>query len=341
MKEPFNLSRATKTICDADQLQRFGGAQRLVFAVVHRTLSEYHRWHNQSLTSSMRLLGVAVLLGVPVGFGLIAGVEFGLRPTLGDNTVYAVLGTASAAILVAVAIRLKASSKSVRFFSGSQIDRLKIGRLEVVFHSRPVRSLVFILALLMGMEVGVFWLLRDELNFAGPQGLSGSIVVAVDNMCYGVFFDLFELYRISLSDPIEHNTLSSSVFLGFRTAFDVVLVYFVYVVIVRSRMTQFISRFPAAEEPDVERLQWWIDRTVIDKAGWIRQFPDEIVFLMIVDRFLAGDASSVHDLAEQWPQIKVDQRVKDVFVSDGKVVFSSVPDEVEFEDPDDDQFEDR
>ena len=290
------LSAGLQTLVNSPELQDVPEGHRLLAALTWRTFSEYQRLGRQrailryATSFCLWVLSGALLVGASATGGSFVGM----------NPAVAATAVAVFTILVASLFRIQVGSKYITVNQGKTVDRFIPGRLEGIFHPRAMRILVRLFGLLFGLELAVIHFGLAGMGLPERTGLGDQVLLAVDNFCYGALLDIFELYGISLTDPVEHTVFSGSVFLLFRTSFDVLLVFLIFVLLQRRGMQVMLDRFPGDEPVSVKALVKWLDRMLIDKEAWIRRFPDEIVFLMLVMNCLAGQDDTVRSIVAEW-----------------------------------------
>ena len=64
-----------------------------------------------------------------------------------------------------------------------------------------------------------------------------------------------------------------------------------------------------------ESLSEWIEQTCRIKHSWFQRYPDEFLFLMLVEEYLRGNEDLVRDLSHQFPGLDVRNEVRKLFVS--------------------------
>lgn len=296
------LSSGLQSLVNAPELQDVPEGHRLLTALTWRTFSEYQRRSRQrTFVRNTGLFFLWALIGI-----LVVGVSAKVIAPLADiDPAIPAAAIASMTILVAGLLRLRAGSKFIRVNSGTSLDRFVPGRLESIFHPRRMRMLVSLFGLLAGLELAVIHFGHAGMGLLERSGLADQFLLAIDNFCYGALLDIFELYEISLTDPVEHTAFSGTVFLLFRTSFDVLLVFLFFVLFQRRGMQPMLDRFPGDEPITIKALVKWIDRMLIDREAWIRRFPDEMVFLMLVMYCLDDKSDAVRTTAGEWPGLRV------------------------------------
>ena len=321
--ELAGYSRHIRRLFDGRPVASLAPERRLVFALIYRTLSVYTR---RGLRPGVVWLPLVLELvtGLLIGYLVVAMPALLFRMfqvARFDGALYAITAVT---LFAAYFTRYRVDTKSIAFSRGKIRDRFQLGRLERIFGPNVLKSLTRSVGLLFGLQTAVIQFTHDHLGLEGAASVGRSILLTLDNLFYGLLLDFCELYGIGLLDPVEHSWLSGTVFLFFRIGFDLMLVLIGYIVYQRVTMAGFLKNFPTSSEPSPAELSAWIEQTRIDKQAWIQHFSDEIIFLMVVDDYIRGDDIGVRQLGQQWPHLRVQPAVRQLFVDDaGKVVYSA------------------
>ena len=315
------FSSRIRKLCESRAAVALAPARRIVFALTYRTLDNYCR--RESRLRLLASLTVALIIGLTIGYAVIAIPAIALESPLGDNVDTALYGITAITLCAAYVTRVRVDTTSVSFSGAKPRDRLQIGRLERIFGPKSLASLVRFVGLLFGLQTAVIQFTHDHAGIEGAATLGRSMFLSIDNLMYGVLLDFCELYGLGLMDPIEHSWLSGTVFLCFRIGFDLMLVLIVIIFYQRATMSGFFKRFPTATEPNPEDLTEWIARKQADRESWIQHLSDELIFLMVAAEYIQGDDSDVRELGQQWPHLKVQPAVRNLFVDEsGELVYS-------------------
>lgn len=322
-RDSIKPSGALAALCNAPGLSEVARAPRLVAALSWATLQTYTRAVTQPVLQRLPGALVRIVAGSATGFAVITATFFAASAA-GLNVFEASCGVAGAVIVVATFMRVAAATGAVRLvIRQKSVQRFQIGRLESLLHPRRGQILILMIGLLLGLQFGIIHFNSETLDL-DDRSVAGQMLISVDNLCYGACLDLFELYGLSLTEPVEHTRNSAPVFLAFRTAFDVVVVFLVYLAIRRREMKAIVKRFPVHDGPDVALLVEWIDRMLIDRDAWQQQFPHEMAFLLMIQRYLEGNDAEFRETAADWPTLPIDDAVRDLFVSaDGAAMLTA------------------
>ena len=309
-----DFARRIQDLASSPDFRANSEGQQLVAALVWQTIFGYVQFGRRSKMITTFWCVFSFLVWCLVGYGLIVVAAFAAR-AIAAPVHWVCYGVAAASLVVAIFIRIRATSSWISFAPGHPISRLRLGRLESVFHPRRLRATIGLIGLLLGLELGVLQGASEHLGLADREELGDQTLIALDNLCYGALLDVFELYGLSLTDPVEHTPVSATVFLVFRTTSDVLIVFLLFVVFQRRSMRSLLDRFPD-ETANREALIAWLYRSLIDKAAWIRSFQDEILFLTVALKYLEGERETVSQIASDWPHLRIRGDVKQLFVSD-------------------------
>ncbi len=322
-----DCSSQVQKLADAEGFRDLNPAQRVVAALNWLVVSEYARCMREALLKRALILPGVFLLATACGFGIVFAAG-SLAEFCGMSVPHTCYGVSAVAVTFAIILRWRAGARRIVVSRARQklegqrrktslvIDSVRIGRLDSIFRPRRLQTGIGLLGLLFGLEVGVINAANEHLGFGDRDTIGDQTLIAIDNICYGALLDTFELYGISVTQPVEHTTASATVFLVFRTASDVLILFLIFVLIQRRRFKGIVARFPIRVEPGTEELVHWIDRLLIDKAGWMRRFPDEMLYLLLVQKFLEGKPMTMRQIAFDWPRLRLTPEVRMLFVDD-------------------------
>lgn len=309
---PPALSGLSRTLFDDPALAEIAAKPRLVLVLMWSTLHAYAMSYRQALHKRLGRYLLRFLAGSVIGFIVIA-ITQQVASVAGIDVLFASCAMSFVVIIAAAAMRRRASTNAIRMVVRKKcLQRFRIGQLESLLHPRRGRVLVLILGVMLGLEFGTFYFNSEALQLA-DRGLFGQLLLSIDNFCYGAFLDVFELYGLSLAPAVEHANGSANVFFLFRTAFDVVIVFLVYLAYRRYELRSVILRFPVHETPSVDLLVEWIDRTIIDTDSWQQQFPHEMSFLLIVQNYFEDEYLAIVEIAAEWPALRIEKDVRRLF----------------------------
>ena len=145
-------------------------------------------------------------------------------------------------------------------------------------------------------------------------GLSECFLLTLDNACYGLFLDTFEMYDLYWGQPLEHSWYSASVFFAFRLTFEGLAVLIGYSLFKRYRMRHLFRSVPRNER-NVRGMLKWIGDRLSDKDQWPNRYHDEFMFLLLCRAYINGDYEYIRRLTRDLPAMRVDESARQLFVS--------------------------
>src|SRR5262249_6714605 len=119
------------------------------------------------------------------------------------------------------------------------IDGLELGRLSTYCDITEVGVLMVVLLVLLGLQAGLLYGSLEHLGLPGARTLGGCWLLTLDNLCHGLFFDVFEMYDIHLGDKGEPSVFAASVIYAFRLAYDACIAVILYDLYQRYRLRAF------------------------------------------------------------------------------------------------------
>lgn len=285
----------------------------VVAALVWRTLRLFVEAGHQRVPAFVLLPGITAVTAA-VTFGVVLGVDAAL-----DLVAPADVGRAITTILALVVYVAAVSAvvpwrgHVVDLGSGPTVDRLRLGRFEVIFSNRSRTRAAVVLGLLFGLHLGLPMGAPAVVGLE-PIDPEGTAWLVADNVCHGWLFDVCELYDIRIGGPESYGTLAATVLLMFRLGFDLVLAVLVYSVFERRSAGSLLQRL--APEFDEHQFAVWLEDVLRSRAAWTRWFPDEALFLMLVRDYTEGRLDDVRETAISFPHLRVSDRLKGYFVDD-------------------------
>lgn len=289
--------------------------ERRVAVLAWLTLRTYADSYRQPVFLKLLLNVGRIFLGTLVGFLCIALAVQADR-LAGFSALQMSCAVSGVAFFAALVSGMVFSGRSVKLKGSRQQPlRLIIGRFESLLQ---LGRLLAVTGLLFGLSFAVIYFNSQSLGFARLD-FRQSLLIALDNFCHAAFLDVFELYGLKLTDPVQHSDVSAPVFLAFRTAIDFVILYAVYLVLRRRHLKSTLLRFPDDEQAGVKSLRDWIDRTIIDRQKWQLRYPEETTFLLMVLKYLDGDIRECRDISTEWPRLPLQTAVRNLFMGDDGV----------------------
>jgi hypothetical protein len=279
--------------------------EQSVLDLFNRALIDYRRFLRPSLSSQLwQYFGVPAaalivsycLLSLTVTIGNIA------LPAVTTVTVYFLTGIA---ITLAIAWRIRTAFAAISVSSRSRTARFRLGRMEDLLGPRAIMFPAVLLGTMFGIELALLDWGHRQTGLAASISFADSFAIATDNLLSGLLFDCCELFDIRFAEPPQHTSVSATLFLVFRTAFDLFVVYLIYVVVQRRQLARLVHEFGVTDENVYLAVDNWIDHVVRSPTTWIRSYPNEVVFFMVVREFLAGRFDDARSIAAEWPSLKI------------------------------------
>ena len=289
--------------------------QALVAGLIAQTIIAYQK---RSLSRQIRR-GFPWLFAGPLAACLVYGV------VAAGSWIVDQLGIPRGnSILVGISVVLAAAAMFSRYgVMSPRIDligkpkftRLRLGRCETATDFRRLGWLGLLICALFALQTSL--LQFADIGFESRYSLSDSLLLTLDNVLHGILFDLCELYGIHFGPDWEHNLQTSTLFLLFRVAFDVLVGVSLYIGYCSREVQLFLRDFPADSDRRSE-ICLWIDDRMRDSANWTRQFGAECVFLQMVRMFLEGRNDDVRELDHVLPAVQITPAVRSLLLAPAK-----------------------
>ena len=223
--------------------------------------------------------------------------------------------TASMTFILAFTRTSDVESSTIRRWT----DRISLGRLAVAFETNRMET--SILGVLIGAQWGLLgcghWHMGMPLeSMTGSQAFG----YAFDNFTHAMLGDICELYGWEVMPPFRHTVWSATTFCIFRTAVSLLTLLWVRLLWHKFLARRLIRDFPA----DCTYLQMvdWLRGLSKSEGSWMLQFFDEFLFLRVAGEYLAGDFAAVQRLSREFPRLRVDDEVRQLFVDgSGQTLF--------------------
>lgn len=310
---------AIRSIRQTHRLGKAGMRQRMVYALLARTLFEY-RTERLMLAIAYLFIPVTILGGALLGFA-VTGVMGWLLAwvSLGDLLVWAMAGLA---FLTGYGLRESARGASVSLArSDGLLSGFQLGRFQQVFEVAGPATLGLFFGALFGIQYAVLMFTPGHVGLPIDGAAGECFLLTLDNACHGIFLDTFELYDVRWGKPLSHSFYSATVFYAFRLSFDALAFLIGYALWKRYRLWWFFSDFPR-DERDVPGVLDWITARCTDSENWPRRYHDEMMFLLLAKAYITGDNDFVRHLSGELCHLQVKPEVRDLFRdAGGKVVF--------------------
>jgi hypothetical protein len=159
------------------------------------------------------------------------------------------------------------------------------------------------------------------MGLPGTWGFWDCWLVTLDNVCHGIFLDTFEIYKITLGEPVEHTFFSATVFYAFRLSYDAFFVLLLWEAYQRFRLRRLFGRI-SSDPRDVAGVICWLETCAGDRQSWPRRYFDEFIFILLARGYLNENYQLVEEVSRQFPWLAVDEEVRTLFRRpDGKLLF--------------------
>lgn len=202
------------------------------------------------------------------------------------------------------------------------IHGLRLGRLDRALN---LNSLMVGINLgnVLGVHTAMLYYLPNHMGIPEASSLGSAFLIALENFFRGVSLGfLFVHTHISLlGTPIHHTWSSATIFWMFRLVYAAIIGLMIFLAYRRWLMRRFYKTFPTSLNP--KSLCEWIEQTCRIEDHWFRRYPDEFLFLMLVEEYLRGNDQLVLDISHQFPGLDVRNDVRELFVSPttGRLLF--------------------
>jgi hypothetical protein len=305
----------------------FSPSQHNVYAAVHAAFVDYQI----NLRLPVTVLYLSFIPISTVVFAVVAflvmlaayGVFVAVDQVAGGGATW--LLYLALAVVFAFAKVIQTNPEGPVRFSPGHPSRLWLGRLDEYFGGAAPTTYGSLLGAVFGIQVGLVYLTPNHAGIETSGTLSHCFLVSLDNLCHGVFLDTCELYNLYFTNRITHNWFSATVFYILQLGYDVLAALILYEIYQRFRVYRLLRGYPSdARRPGP--VIGWIEKTCASPEGWMRQFCDEFLFLLLVTHYLRGNFDIVRELSRQFSWICVSDHVRAMFVDhSGKVIFAGAP----------------
>jgi hypothetical protein len=297
--------------------------------VLHALLAQSFVYYGRAFRRARNwlLLAVMPVVGAAAGLAAIAVTYFAGHWLLGDWTDVALYDVALLAAVLVGLRRWRTRDAAIRLAldaTGKAHDRIVLGRLDEALELRQIRHVLAALAGLAGMQTGILYYSHDHLGLAGADSLRTCAWLTLDNVCHGVFLDVFDLYDLHLADPPQHTAWSASIFLAFRVGYDLLFLVLIYHVYLACSVLHLTKKVP---EPsgDLGAFAGWLESNCRHERSSPRRFFDEMAFLVIAASYLSDDPSVAHLLCERFPRLRLAAPIRALLVRpDGTAMFDDL-----------------
>jgi hypothetical protein len=323
------LVPAVEALTREDGIQYLTPAQRTFYALLHATLKNYCS-DRYPLATNILLALPRLLVCAAVGYGMVWASRRMLdllSPVAGDWVYYSLYFFLTFAFVFGLGLVLIRKERGIKLQRDPEgaAKSLQLGLIETVFADNAPS----IWAVFGGFAVGVQ--VATLLHAPGHGGLPSVVdfkeasLLTLDNVCHGIFLYTSELYNLRFGEKVEHSWTSGTIFYAFRVTFDAAFLYFVVTVYRRYVLRGLMKDYPAVADGDVGQLVMWIRDACGGEHQWPRMFYDEFLFLMLAAQYLRGDNDLVWQVTSNFPRVRVDKEVRELFLDPAnRVVFNSL-----------------
>lgn len=283
--------------------------QRILYGLLAETF-KYHRTTWFDVVPTAIAYAIVAALMVLFGFACIAtahNLTHWLIGSWSDVAQYAVL---LLGLIVVLALRLFHDDTEVDF-KRFPAERIDLGRME---HAFDFAIFAMVLCSVFGMQWALLQYSHDHLGLLPEANLEDSGWIALDNVLAACLFDVYEMYELERR-PVTHGTWSASVFLVFRTSYNVLFLLTLYNFWQRWRCGVLMRRFPSGKLP-YGRFAGWLSRETKAPGRWAVLLLDEAVFLRIAAAYLRDDFDEVRRISSRFPRIRVEEDLRAIFVDE-------------------------
>ncbi len=305
----MEFAEEVEELARAAQAEGLSREQALVYGLVRRTLA------NRDLGR-----GESAILGF-VFFWLCVGLTFGglrllhlalswLPGATEDLVLY--LGCLFP-VLLGLAVRVGSTASKIKLYK-APARRLDLGRLDLALDGRGLAaSLCGFIGLLVGGQIVLLVASSDHLGVGIDGSLGVAALVTLDNAIHGIFLDVLELYGVHLV-PLEHTPWSATVFLVFRTLITALVVLALFQAFRVGGLRKLVQQHDELADGPAGYAEWL--RGVPGLAGdkLTRRFSQEVVFLVVLGRFVGGQFDSARELARSMLLAEVSADLRELLV---------------------------
>ena len=273
---PLNQSSQTPEITEANWTSKFDPAivhavnndrdpqaalhQKLFIGLLTATVEAWRRGSTPRRRTTAAIASCIPLAaaGAYALLWVIQGAMSQWLPAWTDRALYLAAG---AVALVALCLRSSTKNTQIDLLAGPLWKRIRLGRLEFPFDQRRLGWTTGCLAALFGLQAGLINLSDGHAGLSAAHGFRESVLLTLDNLLHGILLDAGELYGLRLGHEIEHSSLSATVFLVFRVAFDVLVGLSIFLWYRGRELQKLVHDFPDGT-PDAGAVCRWIEDVV-------------------------------------------------------------------------------
>lgn len=299
--------------------------QKAICALLVNTIGEYSQGIAYYLFLNSVLMTVVAVVTIAFVLGAISATYWIFRWIFGDCPTWILYLFPLTILFVTWATNDVGKDSRIELAaSDGKLEGLQLGRLHSIFSYLGLAMVMFSLSGLFVSNAMLLFLTSPHGGVQFDGYFSSSVLITIDNMCRGVFLDVFELYELRAGGiQYDYTLFAGSVLVLYRLAFDVYVIAAGIIFYRRWRMNQIFKDYPFSWKVDgispSQRRQLlvdWIESLARNEKRWYRSFADEFVFMMICEEYIRGDFVLVRRLGEQFPRLKIDDDVRALFVDD-------------------------
>ncbi len=258
------------------------------------------------------MIALLALFGVPVGFLIVWLTSFLLIPVawmIGDSAYYLLLFYPLFITPFASLIRDMLNETWTTFHDDG---RFRLGGLHCVVESSQRSTILFFLTFFLGFQIGTIYSVPGHLGLDIGGSLWECTVLSLDNMMFGIFFDTFEIYSLSFGKRLEHTTWSASLFFYCRIGYQAALVTWFFYVIQAIRVYRQLNSELWSVEP--QEFMKAIRRFISQRKSMPWHLFEDIVFVMICEKYLQSNYLAVEELSRRFETMHVENETRELFV---------------------------
>ena len=292
--------------------------QRLLYVLWTDAIAEHREPKHDNPIAAIFVWGAIGPAMAAICFFIIAALYYSLHWLLGAGTDWVLYLSVALVIWAVLEVRKDHREMTIGFARNEDdaaINRLNFGRLHNVLERDQVpMAMLAYLAGLIGLQAGLWHYTSGHLGVEDYAGWQDGFGIACDNLCRGIFFDVFDIYGLYVNRPFNYTVFSATVLIFFRTAMNLLFVYSLYLLYQWLRLGRFFKGLPKGKVTSTQLIQW-MNRVTHQHNRWSRIFFDEFVFFMICLRFLSGQYDHVRLLTRRFPRLRVESDLRRLFVS--------------------------
>jgi hypothetical protein len=321
--EPLNESSerlvpAVEALTRAPSVQYLTPAQRTFYALLHATLKHYSS-DRYPLVTNILLAVPRLFLCAALGFAMVWVSRWlldSVSPIVGSWVYFALYFFLVFAFLLGLGLVIgrKEQQISLQRDPEGAARLLHLGFIDTVFAENTPSFWALFGGFAVGVQIATLLYAPGHAGLPSAVDFKEATLLTVDNVCHGIFLYTSELYNLRFGEKVEHSWTSGTVFYAFRLTFDAAFLYFVVAMYRRYTLRGLMKRYPTIGDGDVGELISWIQDACCGEHQWPRMFYDEFLFLMLAAQYLRGDYDLVWQVTSNFPRVRVDSEVRELFL---------------------------